>query len=152
MNFYLDTSVVVSALGNEAHTVSVQDWLAGQTPGMLQISEWVITEFSSAMALKLRTGQLQPKHRADCLAEFARLVEESLVVLPVAGNDFRTAARYADRHETGLRAGDALHLAVCAHHGVRLVTLDKTLATAATNTGVACLDPAGFAMTGPESE
>jgi predicted nucleic acid-binding protein len=142
LNFYLDTSVVVSALSNEERTVAVQDWLAAQAPGTLQISEWVITEFSSAMALKLRTGQFEPQHRAECLAEFAQLVEESLFVLPVTSNDFRAAARYVDRPESGLRAGDALHLAVCAHRGTRLVTLDKTLATVATNIGVACLDQA----------
>ncbi len=97
----------------------------------LHISDWVITEFSSAQSLKLRTGQIQPKHRAECLAAFARLVEQSLIVLPVTSANFRTAARLADQHHSGLRAGDALHLAVCADHGMRLVTLDDTFAAAA---------------------
>jgi len=49
------------------------------------------------------------------------------------------AARLADRHEVGLRAGDALPLAVCAvcaDHGAGLSTLDRRLAGAARDLGV----------------
>ena len=134
--FYLDTSILVSVLGNENATAACQRWLSEVAPGELAISDWVVTEFSSALALKLRTGQLKVEHRADCLAEFARLVEESFHLIAVTRQDFRSAARYTDMHETGLRAGDALHLAICANHGFKLVTIDQTLATAATKLGV----------------
>jgi len=144
LNFYLDTSVIVAALSNEARTPATQNWLAAQTPGTLQISEWTLTEFSSAMALKLRTGQLHAEHRAECLAAFAVLVEENLVMLPVSGNQFHAAARFIDQHQTGLRAGDALHLAVCAQHGARLVTFDRILAAAAIACGVPSLPPEAF--------
>ena len=129
--FYLDTSVLVAALGNEQHTTAIQDWLSDRQAGELNISDWVITEFSSALALKLRSGQWQAEHRSECLATFARLVEQSLTVVPVSSANFRSAARLADQHQSGLRAGDALHLAVCAEHGMRLVTLDNTMAAAA---------------------
>ena len=52
------------------------------------------------------------------------------------GPQVRTAARFADRHELGLRVGDALHLAVCADHGATLCTLDRRLAEAAPALGV----------------
>ena len=139
--YYLDTSVIVAALGNERHTEAAQNWLAAQPPNELFISDWVITEFSSALALKLRTGQIQTDHRAECLAMFAQLVEHSLSVLPISGANFRAAARLADQHQTGLRAGDALHLATCAEHGARMITLDKTLAAAATNLGIPATEP-----------
>lgn len=138
---YIDTSVLVAALGNERHTETAQNWLAAQPPSDLLISDWVITEFSSALALKLRTGQIQVQHRAECLAVFAQLVERSLTVVPVSSANFRAAARFADQQHTGLRAGDALHLAICAEHGSRMVTLDQTLAAAATSLGIPSAQP-----------
>ena len=136
MILYLDTSLLVAALTRESETARVQEWLGKQAPGSLAISEWVITEFSSALALKLRTKQLGPPHRADALAVFARLMAENFTILPVSGSQFRTAARFVDHHALGLRAGDALHLAVCVDHGAALCTLDRRLGKAASALGV----------------
>lgn len=128
---YVDTSVLVAAMTNEPRTGEMQAWLAGQAAGQLAVSDWVMTEFSAALSVKLRTGQLESAHRADAMAVFAELVEASFEVLPVSSLDFRTAGRFADQYKTGLRAGDALHLAVAYNHGARVRTLDQTLVTAA---------------------
>jgi predicted nucleic acid-binding protein len=133
---YVDTSILVASLANETHTYRTQLWLSEQRAEDLTISDWVVSEFSSALSLKLRTKQMSEEKRADALAAFARLTADFLVVLPVSTLHFAVAARFADRHELGLRAGDALHLAVAAESGATIYTLDQRLAAAGPALGV----------------
>lgn len=133
---YVDTSAFVAGLTRERRTDEIQGWLASHVAGDLCISDWVITEFSSALSMKLRAGHLEPEHRADALALFSELVAHSFTVLRLEAEDFHIAARLADQYTTGLRAGDALHLATASRHGAKVCSLDRTLCSAATQLGV----------------
>lgn len=126
---YLDTSLIVALLTNEPAAESVAEWLKRQS-GYLHISGWTITEFSSALSLKVRTGQLVPSQKAQALAAFNQLARRSLVTLPISPSDYHAAARLCDRVELGLRAGDSLHIAIAISAGLPIATLDKVMATA----------------------
>jgi predicted nucleic acid-binding protein len=86
--------------------------------------------------VKLRSRLLTARQRAYALSLFTTIAAESCERLRVTAEAFHDAARFADQFRPGLRAGDALHLAVAAKHGLTMVTLDKGLARAATALGI----------------
>ena len=136
---YLDTSLLVATLTDEIKTADAQGWLAKQPLASLAISDWVVAELSAALSIKLRTGQITLPYRANALATFAQLTARSFEVWTISGPQFHAAAKYADQYTHGLRAGDALHLAISADHGATLCTLDRQLAQAGNALGVKTL-------------
>ena len=133
---YCDTSLLVSALTVEADSVKVQRWLAKQEAAALCISGWVVTEFSSAVALKLRRGELTRDDAALALTNWRSLQQDRLITIPVPSEAFNLAARFCDMPTPGLRAGDALHLAVASLGGRTLATLDERMRDGAEAVGV----------------
>lgn len=134
---YLDTSILVAALTREERTEEMQHWLVQQPPEELVVSDWTITEFSAALAMKVRMRQLDETTRADVLNVFTAIIAESMTVLSVTRADFSTAAHLANQYGLGLRAGDALHLGIASRTGQPVISLDRTLVKAALAIGVA---------------
>jgi hypothetical protein len=121
--FYLDSSVLVSAVSAETATDVVLKWLSVHTDVLT--SDWLITEAVAALSQKRRMGVLAEEEHAQALAVLHRQIGRTFSSVPVTRQDFRLAARFAERADTRLRAGDALHLAIASAAGATLVTLDK---------------------------
>lgn len=107
----LDTSVLVSALSRESRSDDVPRWRAKQDFAELSISDWVVTEFSSALSIKVRTGVIDAASRGAILALFTQMSVNTFRMLSVETSAVRTAARFCDQAALDLRAGDAMIMA-----------------------------------------
>ena len=137
---YVDTSVIVPLLITEPKTQVISSWFANlrETPAS---ADWLLTEFSSALSIKLRTGSITDTHAKQVRKEFALLVEGGVRIYPVSRDAFRHAAKLAQQHEYGLRSGDSLHLAVALELGVsHMATLDAMLAANSQRNGISLIE------------
>jgi predicted nucleic acid-binding protein len=92
----------------------------------LAISDWTRIEFSSAVARHIRVGHISQNVAVQIETAFEALVATSFVVVSPAPPDFDTARDYLRRYEMGLRAGDALHLAIASNNGAETIySLDR---------------------------
>lgn len=133
---YLDASLLVALHVLEAHSVDAANWMRSEPADGFAMSEWTVTEFMSALSLKVRTKQISELERGRVADAFAEFTYPTVTLLDIDSADFRAASRMVGRSETGLRAGDALHLAVALRHRVTICTLDRTLSAAALVFGV----------------
>ena len=133
---YLDTSVLVSSLTNEVDTHRAQEALLRLQSDALYISQWSITEFSSALSLKERVGGIDSRDAKRVRAQFYRMVKMSLEVLEVSTRHFKLAASFTENAKLALRSGDALHLAIASNHDMTMCTLDKKMARAGSLLGM----------------
>lgn len=133
--------MIVSSLADEPDSMRIRAWFADSADRAFHISEWSVTEFSSAVSLKRRVGTLSAEHHVNILRTWRQLRAFSLTMLPVMSRHFEAAARIADRHDLSIRAGDALHLAIARDDGLRLVTLDRTMTAACPALDIAVLVP-----------
>ena len=94
---------------------------------------------ASAAGIMARRGDISANLHREGLERFDRLVSARLAVEAVDTTDFDRARGWIADYHSGLRAGDALHLAVCKRLSATLCTADDTLARAADKVGVAVL-------------
>jgi predicted nucleic acid-binding protein len=125
---YVDTSVLVALHLNEAHSSEVAQWYSKCTDELVSAA-WCVTEFASALGIKQRTGQITESGALAAWQQFERLCANDLQLLPVDPATFHRAAVLTLDAGTGLRAGDALHLAKAIDVKAKsMATLDGVLA------------------------
>ena len=139
---YLDTSVLVALVANEANAPSIKRWLADADSASLCSSDWCVPEVASALSLKVRTGQLDEAQADAAWQTFGAACDGLLDLLPVQAADYSTAAQMCRTPQAGLRAGDALHLAVALRSGCdAMLAFDQTLNKNARASGLQLITP-----------
>lgn len=130
--FYFDTSFIIPFFFPEPSSKQVETKLLSFQPGELAISLWTKTEFVSAMALKVRDRSISKNLAGELIAKFEQTVVETFHIISPVDADFHLASRFLEHFTSGLRSGDALHLAIAQNHGAqKFYTLDEGLLRAA---------------------
>ena len=142
MSRYIDTSVLLPTLIAEPTTEAVYDFL-GAGGRELLISDLAAAEVASALARLVRMALLTGADASARLADFDAWRAAMSSPVDIAASDARLAYIYVRRFQLGLRAPDAFHLAISRRLDVTLVTLDRRLATAARDLGIAVEEPTG---------
>lgn len=123
---YLDTSIVAPLVIAEQSSKAVEAFILKVKHGELATSMWTQVELSSLVSRKVRMGELSDSQAEAVRQKFDRVLGESFQMLAPTAADFAAASKYLAIPKTGLRAGDALHLAIAAnHHAKKILTLDQ---------------------------
>ena len=123
-------------LTHEAGWEALVAWLSRHQDASLIISDWVVTEFAAALSVKPRTAAIDELVRTAIADQLKMPRQQVLQTVPISSSHFHMAAHFARRAQPGLRAGDALHVAMAAEAGAAIRTMDKRLARAALEIGV----------------
>lgn len=139
---YVDTSALVALVTAEPRTASLKAWLRGHGKAALVSADWCVPEVASALSIKVRTGQLEAGIADEAWSEFGAACDGLLDLMPVQPGDFSFAAQMCRGVPSGLRAGDALHLAVALRAECdSMLGFDTTLNRNAQASGLAVICP-----------
>lgn len=125
---YFDTSFLAPLVLPELTSDRIAAFVRRLPVEELTVSHWTRVEFSSLIARDVRMSVLDAATGARADARFEAMVDASFAVLLPNAEDFGLAKRYLGKFNTGLRAGDALHLAIAGNRqAAAIYSLDKGL-------------------------
>lgn len=132
---YFDTSAVVAYYVPEPLSDQVQTYY--QTETERTISDLVEVELLSALSLRVRIGDLERTDAERIARLFWRHLEGGVYTRRhLQATHYRLARDFIARFDLPLKAPDALHLALCAAEGLRILTADEQLARSAQALGI----------------
>ena len=144
---YFDTSFLVPLILPEDTSEPITAFLEGLPNEELAVSHWTRVEFASLLAREVRMSGLDAAVAREAGLRFETMIRESFVVLLPNVDDFDQAGNWLGHFETGLRAGDALHLAIAGNRGADAIySLDKRMIVAGKSLGLPTdtgIDPPG---------
>jgi uncharacterized protein len=141
---YFDTNFLVPLVRREPNTDRIAEFVEGLPKEQLAISHWARVELTSVLGRLVRMGELDHQEAVAADTRFETMVAGAFTVLTPTAADHELAKTYLKYFAIGLRAGDALHLAIASNNRARAIfTLDKVALAAGvvlglpTNRGIA---------------
>lgn len=146
---YLDASALVSLFMPDFHSHLIRDYFRNDLP-VVGLSDFAAAEFSSAVARRVRTAELNPGQAGHLLNVSDAWIAARVERLDLEAADVRVASVFVRRFDLGLRTPDALHIAICQRLELSLFTFDRRMATAARELGIKFAARSPTAPGGPD--
>ena len=134
MSVYLDASVLVALFTNDPLTARADAFLRGETP-MLIVSDFAAAEFASAIARRVRTGDLTADDARAGFANFDAWTARATRRETTSPADVAAAEAFLRRLDLTLRTPDAINIAIAQRAGAALLTFDDKMAASARSLG-----------------
>jgi predicted nucleic acid-binding protein len=135
---YLDASVLVALFTHDLLTQRAETGLRKAAP-VLVVSDFAAAEFASAVARRVRLGELNTKEARSVFSTFDAWTARSTARASTAAAEVAEAEAYLRRLDLPLRTPEALNIALAQGAGAVLATFDDKMAAAARRLGLKIL-------------
>ena len=95
------------------------------------VSDFAAAEFASAVARRVRTGQLTQVAAREAFEDLDVWLSGEVHRLQISSADVAATGGFVRRLDLNLRTPDAIHIAMCRRAGATLATFDMRLGEAA---------------------
>lgn len=130
MKLYLDTSALIALFINDAHSDNVTS-LIREYDADLVLSDFARAEFASVIGRLVRTRAFSVDEARVIFRNFDAWADNLTEPAITEANDVADTETILRRLDLGLRAPDALHIAIVRRVGATLATYDNRMADAA---------------------
>jgi len=121
LSAYFDTSFLMPLVRLEPTTKEVERFLRRAPQTQLWTSQWTRVEFCSGIARDVRMKVITPTDARVAIADFESKISPAFALFSIAAPDCELARDFLRHYETGLRAGDALHLAIAKNNNAQAI-------------------------------
>ena len=137
MNLYLDASALLPLFIEEDRTGQAHESLRNN---VLIISDVAIAEFSSGVARRARLGEINDSGAAGVFAALDAWTLRATRREMLTTGDVILAISLVRRLELGLRAPDAVDIAIAQRCAATILTFDERMARSARSLGMTVID------------
>jgi len=133
LSLYLDASALLPLFIQETNTQRAHELLRGN---ILVISDFAVAEFSSGVARRARLGEINDSGASGVFAALDAWMSNAARREILTTGDVGVAISLVRRLDLGLRAPDAINIAITQRCAAQLMTFDEKMARSARSLGI----------------